>query len=54
MEHAIADRRIGVWNPVFGVTPHELIDAIVTGKGTVVKGANGQFDFRQVLPVLCR
>jgi methylthioribose-1-phosphate isomerase len=47
---AIADQRIGVWNPAFDVTPHELIDAIVTEKGTVVRGANGQFDFRQVLP----
>ncbi|OIW22618.1 putative translation initiation factor [Coniochaeta ligniaria NRRL 30616] len=47
---AIADQTIGVWNPAFDVTPHELIDAIVTEKGTVVKGANGEFDFRQVLP----
>ncbi|RKU39781.1 S-methyl-5-thioribose-1-phosphate isomerase [Coniochaeta pulveracea] len=47
---AIADQRIDVWNPAFDVTPHELIDAIVTEKGTVVKGANGQFDFSKVMP----
>lgn len=47
---AIADQRINVWNPAFDVTPHELIDAIVTECGTVVKGADGKFDFSQVLP----
>ena len=47
---AIADQRIGVWNPAFDVTPHDLIDAIVTEKGTVVKGADGKFDFRPVMP----
>ena len=47
---AIADQRIGVWNPAFDVTPHELIDAIVTEKGAVVKAANGQFDFKEVMP----
>ncbi|KAL2257615.1 hypothetical protein VTK26DRAFT_9407 [Humicola hyalothermophila] len=47
---AIADQRIGVWNPAFDVTPHELIDAIVTERGTVVKGPDGRFDFSQVLP----
>lgn len=47
---AIADQRIGVWNPAFDVTPHELIDAIVTERGTVVKGADGKFDFSKVLP----
>jgi methylthioribose-1-phosphate isomerase len=26
---------IAAWNPVFDVTPHELIDAIVTEKGVV-------------------
>ena len=26
---------IAAWNPVFDVTPHELIDAIVTEKGIV-------------------
>jgi methylthioribose-1-phosphate isomerase len=47
---AIADQRIGVWNPAFDVTPHALIDVIVTERGAVVKGADGKFDFSQVLP----
>ncbi|KAK4229285.1 hypothetical protein QBC38DRAFT_508401 [Podospora fimiseda] len=47
---AIADQRINVWNPGFDVTPHELIDAIVTEKGTVIKGADGKFDFSKILP----
>ncbi|KAH8900938.1 Methylthioribose-1-phosphate isomerase [Thozetella sp. PMI_491] len=47
---AIADQRISVWNPAFDVTPHDLIDAVVTEKGTVVKGANGKFDFSEVMP----
>lgn len=47
---AIADQRIGVWNPAFDVTPAELIDAIVTEKGVVVKDAHGAFDFRGVMP----
>ena len=47
---AIADQRIGVWNPAFDVTPNELIDAIVTEKGAVVKGADGKFDFSTVMP----
>ncbi len=47
---AIADQTIAVWNPAFDVTPHDLIDAVVTEKGAVVKGANGKFDFSQVMP----
>lgn len=47
---AIADQRIGVWNPAFDVTPAELIDAIVTENGAVVKNAEGMFDFREVMP----
>lgn len=47
---AIADQRIGVWNPAFDVTPAELIDAIVTERGTVEKDAEGRFDFRGVMP----
>lgn len=47
---AIADQRIGVWNPAFDVTPAELIDAIVTEKGAVVKNAEGRFDFSEVMP----
>lgn len=34
---AMAARGIGVWNPSFDVTPAELITAIVTEKGAVVK-----------------
>jgi len=38
--HAVGGLRtvaegIGAWNPVFDVTPHQLIDAIVTEKGVV-------------------
>lgn len=47
---AIADQRIGVWNPAFDVTPAELIDAIVTEKGAVVKNEEGKFDFSKVMP----
>ncbi|KAK3400503.1 hypothetical protein B0T20DRAFT_459403 [Sordaria brevicollis] len=47
---AIADQRIGVWNPGFDVTPHEYIDAIVTEKGTVVKGEDGKFHFEDLIP----
>ncbi|KAF6809385.1 S-methyl-5-thioribose-1-phosphate isomerase [Colletotrichum sojae] len=47
---ATADQRINVWNPAFDVTPHDLIDAIVTEKGAVVKNADGKFDFRHVMP----
>jgi methylthioribose-1-phosphate isomerase len=47
---AIADQRVGVWNPAFDVTPAELIDAVVTEKGVVVKGPDGKFDFKNVMP----
>ncbi|ODA77755.1 hypothetical protein RJ55_06357 [Drechmeria coniospora] len=46
---ATADRRIGVWNPAFDVTPAELIDAIVTEKGVVERGPDGSFDFRPIM-----
>ncbi|KKA30065.1 hypothetical protein TD95_003574 [Thielaviopsis punctulata] len=45
---ATADQRIGVWNPAFDVTPHDLIDAIVTERGVVERGANGEFDFSAI------
>ncbi|TLS21101.1 uncharacterized protein PpBr36_10608 [Pyricularia pennisetigena] len=45
---ATADQQIDVWNPAFDVTPHDLIDAIVTEKGVVVK-QDGKFDFSQVM-----
>ncbi|RYP30226.1 hypothetical protein DL767_006373 [Monosporascus sp. MG133] len=47
---AIAHQGIGVWNPAFDVTPAELIDAVVTEKGVVTKGADGRFDFRGIMP----
>ncbi|KAI0523900.1 hypothetical protein F5B22DRAFT_422244 [Xylaria bambusicola] len=47
---ATAHQEIGVWNPAFDVTPAELIDAVVTEKGVVVKGENGAFDFRDIMP----
>ncbi|KAI0466948.1 hypothetical protein F4859DRAFT_282060 [Xylaria cf. heliscus] len=47
---ATAHQEIHVWNPAFDVTPAELIDAIVTEQGVVVKGESGEFDFRDVMP----
>ncbi|KAK8125983.1 methylthioribose-1-phosphate isomerase [Apiospora kogelbergensis] len=45
-----ADQTIGVWNPAFDVTPAELIDAVVTERGVVTKGADGRFDFKEIMP----
>lgn len=45
---ATADQRIDVWNPAFDVTPHALIDVIVTEKGAVEKNAAGEFDLAVV------
>ncbi|CAK7567524.1 MAG: S-methyl-5-thioribose-1-phosphate isomerase [Sporothrix epigloea] len=39
---ATADQRINVWNPAFDVTPHDLIDVIVTEKGVIEK-SDGDF-----------
>ncbi|KAI1428088.1 hypothetical protein F5Y12DRAFT_73556 [Xylaria sp. FL1777] len=47
---ATAHQEIAVWNPAFDVTPAELIDAVVTEQGVVVKGENGSFDFRDIMP----
>lgn len=47
---ATAHQDIGVWNPAFDVTPAELIDAIVTEQGVVVKDGSGSFDFRNIMP----
>jgi methylthioribose-1-phosphate isomerase len=47
---AIADQRINVWNPSFDVTPHHLIDAIITEKGEVVQSSKGTFDFKPIMP----
>lgn len=47
---AIADQRIDVWNPSFDVTPHDMIDAIITEKGEVVRSPKGTFDFKTIMP----
>lgn len=47
---AIADQKIDVWNPAFDVTPYELIDAIITEKGEVVRSEKGTFAFQAVIP----
>ncbi|KAI2619485.1 methylthioribose-1-phosphate isomerase [Hypomontagnella submonticulosa] len=47
---ATAHQGIGVWNPAFDVTPAELIDAVVTERGVVVKGGDGTFDFKGITP----
>jgi methylthioribose-1-phosphate isomerase len=47
---AIAHQGIDVWNPSFDVTPHELIDAIVTEKGEVVRSSKGAFNFSLIMP----
>jgi methylthioribose-1-phosphate isomerase len=36
------DSKVGAWNPVFDVTPVELITAIVTERGVVLNPATGQ------------
>ncbi|KAI1773904.1 methylthioribose-1-phosphate isomerase [Hypoxylon cercidicola] len=47
---ATAHQGIDVWNPAFDVTPAELIDAVVTERGVVVKGNDGSFDFKDIMP----
>ncbi|RDW63995.1 methylthioribose-1-phosphate isomerase [Coleophoma crateriformis] len=47
---AIASQEIDVWNPSFDVTPHSLIDAIITEKGEVVRSASGTFNFQNIMP----
>ncbi|KAG0050969.1 S-methyl-5-thioribose-1-phosphate isomerase [Gryganskiella cystojenkinii] len=47
---AVAARGIGVWNPSFDVTPAELISAIVTERGVVLKEDGVQvFDMKTFL-----
>ncbi|KAF9114999.1 S-methyl-5-thioribose-1-phosphate isomerase [Mortierella sp. AM989] len=47
---AVAARGIGVWNPSFDVTPAELISAVVTEKGVVLKEDGvQQFDMKGFL-----
>jgi len=40
--------KIGVYNPSFDVTPKDLIDAIVTEKGVMVKNANNEFELHRL------
>lgn len=47
---AVAHQGIDVWNPSFDVTPNELIDAVITERGEVVRSANGAFSFEHVMP----
>lgn len=47
---AVAARGIGVWNPSFDVTPAELISAVVTEQGVVLKEDGvQQFDMKTFL-----
>ncbi|GJJ79102.1 methylthioribose-1-phosphate isomerase [Entomortierella parvispora] len=47
---AVAARGIGVWNPSFDVTPAELISAVVTEKGVVLKQEGAKnFDMKAFL-----
>ncbi|KAL2106921.1 hypothetical protein VUR80DRAFT_5941 [Thermomyces stellatus] len=48
---ATADQRIDVWNPAFDVTPHELIDVIVTETGAVTKDDQGRFRLYKIKSV---
>lgn len=47
-EIAIAADLTGAWNPAFDVTCHELIDCIVTERGVVEKGEDGEFRFDKI------
>ena len=47
-EIAIAADLTGAWNPAFDVTCHDLIDCIVTEKGVVEKGEDGEFHFERI------
>lgn len=47
---AIAHQEINVWNPAFDVTPHHLIDAIITENGEVLRSARGTFNFSSIMP----
>ena len=47
---AVAHQGIDAWNPSFDVTPNELIDAVITERGEVVRGPTGIFSFEHVMP----
>ncbi|SCV04329.1 LAME_0H17590g1_1 [Lachancea meyersii CBS 8951] len=40
----VAPVGVSVWNPAFDVTPHELIDGIVTESGVFTKDSEGKFN----------
>ncbi|KAF2499158.1 putative translation initiation factor [Lophium mytilinum] len=46
---SIAAPGINVWNPAFDVTPHELIDAIITDKGVVERREDGSFNLYEIM-----
>lgn len=46
---AVAHQEIDVWNPSFDVTPHDLIDAIITERGEVVRTPKGTFHFKAIM-----
>ena len=48
IEIEIAAKGTQAWNPAFDVTPYQLIDGIVTDRGVVEKGADGQFDWNLI------
>ncbi|KAF2266376.1 Methylthioribose-1-phosphate isomerase [Lojkania enalia] len=45
---SIAASGIDIWNPAFDVTPHELIDGIITEVGVVERDGNGAFHLEQL------
>ena len=47
-EIAVAADLTGAWNPAFDVTCHDLIDCIVTEKGPIEKGEDGEFHFERI------
>lgn len=49
VEVSIAALGTQAFNPAFDVTPAALIDAIVTEKGVIEKGADGIFHFESIL-----
>lgn len=44
----IAPPDVNVWNPAFDITPHELIDGIVTEKGVFTKDDKGNFQLDEL------
>lgn len=44
----IAPLEINVWNPAFDITPHELIDGIITEEGVFTKSSSGEFQLESL------